>query len=1302
MKRLFYILSITFLNLFLIYGQDQNKVPQVIPSSPEAASLGKYGAFPVGYYTGVPSINIPLYELKAGEITLPISLSYHASGIRVDDIASSVGLGWSLNAGGCISVETKGRPDIIPAKYEEYNGSTYLGNVPYPRIKSLTFKDFLETTDISTKISLNNLNNLYIDHPTDIEPDVYNYNIAGFSGQFIISENNTIKFLKNSDGLKASFNSTDTVFMIIDKSGKQYIFKNKEITKTREYRYGLYLQTQSGTIINNTPSFVTDGPYGDGKESYTSWFLSKIIGENKLDTLSFVYESNIQKYATRINGTIISYRVENNPGIDDGTNSLISLEHWQLPTMSSSFSRSYIEQQVWNLKEIRHNRTPIIAKFVMSNRIDLLGAKKLDKLTISYQNEIISDWRFGYDYFSSTWQKQESSDNYLISTNPLGKRLKLSSVQKFGKTELDKENPYQFEYYFDNATAKLPYRNATNGFDHWGYFNAELTTTDELENVLKSFPATNSSGFSIVPQYGIGPILTSNLSNPNYSIKVYVLNAGGMPPLTDGGNRQPSPVYAKALSLKSIQFPTGGKTTFEYENHQFSAICNDTYASGMNGGIRIKRMIDKTNNDSILKDYSYDGGVVYSKPNYLFNRYCPTFETIVGREVLWGCYDFNNYSDVSAYSYGEMIGYRQITENIIDSKTSQQIKTVYNYNSANDYSAGYYERAGLIFKRPFKQTNGLFQNANQGGVSIIRPFDGLILGKNYRRGLLTEKYQYSNDKLIKSEFFHYDYIAGDSIFGNRVKPFEKPMWYWSIYGITGEDAPWYYFDIYFHETGKSFLKRKTEKLYDMNGANPVIKSTLYEYDTTTELVKCTTDSLGTKTIKKQFIYPSDYVNFPMYQGKDNPIGLMKQTNRIANPIEQKTFVNDKLISNYITPYNYVPGTDIIKPAASYKLDTQSPITDFTALSSGDGNAAYIIDPRMSQEMSYTYYSDGNIKEIVNNKTGTTTTYLWSYKGQYPVAEVVNATLIQIQGSLGSTFSTDLSAKSEPTMEDMAKLNMIKNYFLSALVTVYTYKPLVGMVSKTDPRGVTTNYTYDTFNRLYLARDNNKNIVGKYNYAYQNQTTANNTNGGYAPISASIQLSSSSYLYGATGTASLTVSGGTGNYTYNWYVKDNAGNVLTSTLNTTATTYSFTCNKTTLMTVQCIITDAQTGSTFSTSRNISPICFTYFTQTGNQTNNFFYNIAQSVIKNSTTVSGYLIFYSDNIMNPGYSYLVGNFSLGLRPTVTQTMLYDTSGRTLQFTFYPDGRTYVKIVSGAAISAIEAVYLTQFSFNLYDELP
>jgi len=1069
MKQLIYILVILSITISNIHGQQPPQVPKVIPSSPEASSLGKYGAFPVGYYTGVPSINIPLYEIKAGEIKLPISLSYHASGIRVDDIAPWVGLGWSLNAGGCISVETKGKSDIVPARY--YNGS--LVNNPYPRIKSLSFNDFLNTSDINTKISLFNLDQLAIGESTDSEPDIYNYNFGGFSGQFFMTENFTPQFLKNNDGIKVSFNPIDTVFKIIDKNGKQYFFKHKEITESKNYQYGL-----------SSNSFIPDGPSVSTSKSYTSWNLSQIVGENQLDTITFIYESSIEKYTTRIQGSIKSYEVKTNSnGNTVGDFKYIEyIDHWELSPTSPDFSNSYIEHKVFHLKQILHNRTPTKLKIDLSTRDDLLGGKKINAITILYENDTINYWKFNYSYFTSIWTKQEIIYNVGSSINPLHKRLKLNSIQKFGNIN-EYENPYYFDYYFNETNSKLPHRNCYNGFDHWGYFNSELNTYEDCENALKTFPSTNSSDFSVVSQIGIAPTLIFGSTFPDYNLSNLGLTSYlNYPPLTTlGGVRTPNINYTIAYTLKSIQFPSGGKSNFEYENHQYSSIGNN-YHTGTSGGLRIKRMVDKTSNDSIVKEYIYDGGVVYSKPNYLYQIYNPNTRT-----VNYGACKLNNYSDVSPYSYGSMIGYKKVTEKIIDKSKNIEINSVNEYYSSNDYAPGYYEKAGIIFSNPYKQTTNLYQNMNA-YENIIRPFDALILGKSFKHGLQKKVTQYSNNIVLKVEDYSYDFISGDSVFANKVKPYEHTMFETTS---QGPYYSWYYFDIYFHETGKSFMKRKTEKVYDMYGANPIIKSTIYEYDINTELLKSSTDSIGSKMIRSEIKYPTNYTDFPYYQGNPHPLQQMQMRNMINYPIEQKTFVNNKLTNTIITTYlsdNPSSSSGKILPNATYGLNTNVPMTDFATFSAGDGNTAYNFDSSMNQKVTYTYYPDGNIKEIKSNKTGITTTYLWSYKGQYPVAEIINGTYSTVEYALNGYSPITMSNLLTP---DMSKVNSLRTsiYLGSAQVNTFTYNPLVGVLTKTDSRGITSYFDYDNMNRLketFIIENGVKKVLQKYDYHYQNQ------------------------------------------------------------------------------------------------------------------------------------------------------------------------------------------------------------------------
>ncbi|TAG50821.1 MAG: hypothetical protein EAZ29_11590, partial [Runella slithyformis] len=96
-----------------LQNQINNFLPRPQPKNPEAAALGRFGSHPVQLSSGLPSIEIPLYDISVGSLRLPIALKYHASGIKVGDVASSVGLGWALEAGGRISRSTVGRDDEL-------------------------------------------------------------------------------------------------------------------------------------------------------------------------------------------------------------------------------------------------------------------------------------------------------------------------------------------------------------------------------------------------------------------------------------------------------------------------------------------------------------------------------------------------------------------------------------------------------------------------------------------------------------------------------------------------------------------------------------------------------------------------------------------------------------------------------------------------------------------------------------------------------------------------------------------------------------------------------------------------------------------------------------------------------------------------------------------------------------------------------------------------------------------------------------------------------------------------------------
>jgi len=108
MKRLVIVLIVCYTIFNSIISQE---FTAVIPPSPEASALAKMYNYPVSNSTGIPDISIPLYEVVSGQLRVPISITYHSSGRRVNDKTGPIGLGWTLNAGGMISRLIYGDPD---------------------------------------------------------------------------------------------------------------------------------------------------------------------------------------------------------------------------------------------------------------------------------------------------------------------------------------------------------------------------------------------------------------------------------------------------------------------------------------------------------------------------------------------------------------------------------------------------------------------------------------------------------------------------------------------------------------------------------------------------------------------------------------------------------------------------------------------------------------------------------------------------------------------------------------------------------------------------------------------------------------------------------------------------------------------------------------------------------------------------------------------------------------------------------------------------------------------------------------
>ena len=232
-------------------------VQRVIPPSPQAAAITRYAEYPVSHATGIPDISVPLYTIRLGAYELPVTISYHASGSRPDQMPTPVGLGWTLNAGGAITRTILGKPDM------------YYVDVHHTDYRYYDENNLRETIDEISKTGggphRGDLSAIITDSPEwDTESDRYCFNVAGISGIFRYSyEDRGYVVLNNSNQVVLSSGNAGNgvVFTLFDTDGTEYEFAKEEKTGAEDYFNGGAFATAWYVTRIHTP-------YGDIRFTY--------------------------------------------------------------------------------------------------------------------------------------------------------------------------------------------------------------------------------------------------------------------------------------------------------------------------------------------------------------------------------------------------------------------------------------------------------------------------------------------------------------------------------------------------------------------------------------------------------------------------------------------------------------------------------------------------------------------------------------------------------------------------------------------------------------------------------------------------------------------------------------------------------------------------------------------------------------------------------------------------------------------------------------------------------------------------
>ncbi|MBL7851128.1 MAG: hypothetical protein JNN04_09515 [Cyclobacteriaceae bacterium] len=440
--RLLTLISTMVLVADLAVGQTEGyNVPKIedlvkIPPSPEAQAFAKYGNVPMNLNTGTASVGVPIHTIQGDEMEIPISLTYDASGIKVEQIATWAGLGWNLTLGGMITRQVRGAPDdylTATPSYTTYYGSSAVNdynfvngfnaveNQNYPPGALSRYFNFMTSSlaqDRGTRV--------------EIQPDVFSLSAIGLSGTIFVNYQTNSAYSMEHPELKITpffqaatdDNKVITNWMIVDGAGNTYYFDTPEVTSVEE---------------NNS--------YDGAKVYNSAWALTKIVTKTRKDTFEFGVGAaswSQPKLAGRS-----AYRVDL---VSNNTN--CGSDQMPFPG-DPTYTITQLETS-----GITHNGKGIIS-IATKSRSDLSGKSAIDYIRINdLEGNQIRKIKLIHSYFGDPINGEN------------GHRLKLDKVEIYGSSDAETPEVYTFTY----NGPELPNRESFSQ-DFWGYYNGKPNGT---------------------------------------------------------------------------------------------------------------------------------------------------------------------------------------------------------------------------------------------------------------------------------------------------------------------------------------------------------------------------------------------------------------------------------------------------------------------------------------------------------------------------------------------------------------------------------------------------------------------------------------------------------------------------------------------------------------------------------------------------------------------------------------------------------------------------------------------------------
>ncbi|MCI5058673.1 MAG: hypothetical protein MRY83_21355, partial [Flavobacteriales bacterium] len=458
--------------------QSYNAGDQLTPKSPQAEMLFKFHDIPVSEYTGLPSINIPVYTINSGNLTANISLDYHSSGHYIGAYANWCGQGWKLGGGGMISRRIGGFADEDAGGFietvDQFTGSGSYD--PYGNCVN-AFSQEIYTHQQGQQF----LHESITEQCLDSEPDEFIFSVNGLTGSFIYDWTGTFKVTCNQHVsiLQTPFDGSGNAFILVGPDGTQYTFGSAEWTAV-DKGYDSHASCFPYVYTYRSSWVLTEMKDINGAQLFFDYTPFTVLQKNETDFIRISRSFDVEACGTT------------NPTTSRNT-SWTTINSLQL---SSIRTHDGIEVVDFNANTLRTD--------VGSNSM-----KRLDDIRIFVNNRELK--RFVLNYRNHG-------------------RLSLNSIDERNANN-ETKNQYAFSYH----NGVLPTDINSKSIDHWGYYN--------------------NNG--------------ANKLTPSHHYKILGADRWVYFP---GADREPNLQYTKADVLRSITYPTGAKSFFEYEANTYGYI----------------------------------------------------------------------------------------------------------------------------------------------------------------------------------------------------------------------------------------------------------------------------------------------------------------------------------------------------------------------------------------------------------------------------------------------------------------------------------------------------------------------------------------------------------------------------------------------------------------------------------------------------------------------------------------------------------------------------------------------------------